>query len=108
MRKLLLLLLFTCTVSGAVFMNSFNSGQMSKKTKLRLDLEKRQMGVEVLENMLIRPQGMAYRRPGTEMIDDCNDVNDTNIRLIPFEYSTDDSYVIELGHEEMGFFRTTE
>ena len=29
-------------------------------------------------------------------------------RLIPFEYSTDDAYVLEFGHEFIGFLRTTQ
>jgi hypothetical protein len=32
----------------------------------------------------------------------------TSTRLIPFEYSTDDAYVLALGDGIMGFFRTTE
>ena len=40
----------------------------------------------------------------TTTITDANDP----IRLIPFEYSTDDSYVLTMGNGFMGFFRTTE
>jgi len=49
---------------------------------------------------------MAYKRPGTEFIDDANSTS--NVRLIPFEYSDSDAYVLELGHEYIGFLRTVE
>jgi len=56
------------TASASIFLNSFNSGQLSKDIKYRHDLERTPMGSEQLENILIRPQGMAYKRPGTEFI----------------------------------------
>uniref|UniRef100_A0A6M3JD03 Putative peptidase n=1 Tax=viral metagenome TaxID=1070528 RepID=A0A6M3JD03_9ZZZZ len=31
----------------------------------------------------------------------------TDIRLIPWEHSTDDAYVLQLGHQTIGFLRTT-
>lgn len=94
-----------CSVTFATQL-SFNSGRLSELMKYRVDTDKRSMGVEEAENILIRPKGMAYRRPGTEFVDDMNDLFD--VRLIPFEYATDDAYVLEFGHEKLGFFRTTE
>jgi hypothetical protein len=91
MKKIIIILLFSVTASGAVFINSFNSGQLSPKMKNRIDTDRRNMGVETLENILVRPQGMAYRRPGTEFIEA---VDTETVRFIPFEYSNDDSYVL--------------
>lgn len=62
------------------------------------------MGAEKLENIMVKPTGMAYKRPGTEFVDDANSTS--NVRLIPFEYSVDDSYVLEMGNGYIGFFRT--
>jgi hypothetical protein len=104
MKKIIFIFVFCASVSGAVFLNSFNSGQLSTKMKWRIDTEKRGMGVEELENLLIRPQGMTYRRPGTEYIADANSVE--NIVLIPFEYSNTDAYAMEFGHNYIAFFRT--
>lgn len=103
MKRLIIILLFPIIASGAVFINSFNSGQLSPKMKNRIDTDKRSMGVETLENMMVRPQGMVFRRNGTEYISDCND---DNIRLIPFEYSNTDAYVLEFSNGQIGFFRT--
>ena len=70
MRKLtIIILLFATTVSASLFINSFNSGQLGKDLKSRHDLDRTSMGSEELENILIRPQGMAFKRPGTEFID---------------------------------------
>lgn len=68
-RKLIIIiLLFAATASASIFLNSFNSGLISEELKVRHDLDRTHMGSEVLDNILIRPQGMAYKRPGTECI----------------------------------------
>ena len=69
-RKILSLILFisAASASASIFLNSFNSGQLSKDMKQRHDLDRTAMGSEELTNILIRPQGMAFRRPGTEFI----------------------------------------
>lgn len=69
MKRLILILLLASAAPAAIFLNSFNSGQLSKRLKVRQDLDKTSMGSETLENILIRPQGLAYKRPGTEYID---------------------------------------
>ena len=100
------LLIFTLSLSLAALATqlSFNSGRLGPLMKYRVDTDKRSMGAEQLENILIRPKGMAYKRPGTEYIDDANDT--VNVRLIPHEHSTDDATVLEFGHGYIGFFRT--
>ena len=48
---------------------SFNSGQLSEMMKYRVDTDKRTMGAEELENVIVDQEGMAFKRPGTEFID---------------------------------------
>jgi hypothetical protein len=109
MKTWKLIFISACLVSvAAATQLSFNSGQMSPLMKYRVDMDTRSMAAEELTNILVRHKGMALKRPGTEFIDDVNDVNDTNIRLIPFEYAENDAYVLEFQHAEIGFFRTTE
>ena len=84
---------------------SFNSGQLSEMMKYRVDTDKRTMGAEELENVLVRASGMAFKRPGTEFVDET--LVKSNVRLIPFEFRSDDSYVLEFSHNSIGFFRTT-
>ena len=65
-----LLIYFTLTsfVLAAPIENSFSEGALSPLLKYRIDLERRHSGVETLENMLVKPQGMAMRRPGTKLM----------------------------------------
>lgn len=83
---LCVLLFFITTASASILINSFNSGQLSKDMRHRHDLEKTLMGAEELENILVRPQGMAYRRPGTEFIDNQRRSIDNSIPEVLGDY----------------------
>jgi hypothetical protein len=61
------------------------------------------MGVETLDNMIVKPQGAVIRRPGTKYIGQTK--NNTRVRLIPFEYSTTDTYILEFGNLYIRFYR---
>jgi len=98
----LLFVLLICFLANASLINSFNAGQLGELLKYRVDLDKQHMGVETLENMIVKQQGAAVRRPGTEYIADANNVYS---RLIPFEYATADAFVLDFGHETVNFFK---
>jgi len=99
------IIIFCSMVVAAPLFNSFNSGALTPLLKYRVDLQKRQMGSETMENMLVKVQGAVFRRPGTEYIGDVNDSN-TPSRLLPFEYSDTDAYVLDFSHNSIGFYRT--
>lgn len=103
MRKLGLIILWFCGLAAAAQL-SFNSGQQSPLMRYRVDVDNHSMASEQLTNITVKAAGMAAKRPGTEFIDDANSTD--TVRLIPFEYSTDDAYVLEFGHEYISFFRT--
>lgn len=105
MKKLCLILfvLFCGICISSPLYNSFNSGELSPFLMYRVDLQKRVMGVEIMENMYTRPQGVVMRRPGTKYIGEVNDSNE-KVRLIPFEYSTTDTYILMFNNEKIGFF----
>ena len=86
---------------------SFTTGQVSPRLEARGDFAKYNSSCRTLENMFVHTQGPVSRRPGTRYIADAND-GDYNVRLIPFNYSTDDNYVLSLENGYMGFFRTIE
>jgi hypothetical protein len=88
---------------AAPLFNSFNSGELSPLIKYRVDIQQRQSGVETLENMLVKVPGAAARRPGTEYI--AGTKNNGRARLVPFEYSTEDAYILEFGDKYIRFFR---
>jgi len=94
--------LFLAASASAATLMTFGGGEMSPMMKYRLDFDKRFMGVETLENMLIAPQGLAFRRPGSYYI---AEANETDCRLIKFEASSEDAYIIEMGDNYMRFYR---
>lgn len=104
MNKLAFLLLVGVCVAAPIF-TAFNSGEISPRMKYRVDLDKRHFGVEKMENMTVKAQGAAFRRPGLEFIGETNDV-DVDARMIPFEFSTVETYVLVFEHENLGFYRT--
>jgi hypothetical protein len=107
MRKSLLLLLLCASSASAAIFVALNSGELTPLLKYRTDLEKRQMGVETLTNFVVKQQGAAFRRSGTEYIGEINDVNYA-ARMMPFEYSTSDTYVLVFNKDTIAFYRTVE
>lgn len=83
-------------------LNSFSGGKLGELLNPREDLSKYHSGCSVMENVFPLPQGGAQKRPGTVYVAESK--NNTKIRLIPFEYSTEQSYIIELGNQYMRFF----
>ena len=53
---------------GNPIISSFNAGELSPALYGRVDLAKYFNGCELLENMIVRPHGEAFKRPGTEYI----------------------------------------
>ena len=84
--------------------SSFTSGELSPRLDGRIDLEKYFSGTKTLENMVIHPHGGASRRPGTKFISEVKDSSDST-RLIPFEFSTTQTYVMEFGDEYIRFHK---
>ena len=85
-------------------MNSFNAGELSPLMRIRTDFQKYYSGCATLKNMLPLSQGPVMRRPGTYYINEVEDSNNT-ARLIPFEFSKTDSYILEFGDENMRAYR---
>jgi hypothetical protein len=92
------------TINQSVSLTSFNAGELSPLMQSRVDFAKYQSGAQTLQNMIVRSQGPVTRRPGTKFIAEVKDSNDP-ARLLPFEYSTQDAYILELGDKYLRFFR---
>ena len=84
--------------------SSFTSGELSPRLDGRIDLEKYFSGTKTLENMVIHPHGGASRRPGTKFISEVK-TSANSTRLIPFEFSTTQTYIMEFGNEYIRFFK---
>jgi hypothetical protein len=84
--------------------NSFNAGIFSPRLYGRTDLEKYFSGVEECENFILKPYGGVERRPGTYFVAEVK-TSSKSTRLIPFQYSTTQAYVIEMGDQYMRFYK---
>ncbi len=85
-------------------LSSFVSGEFSAKLDGRTDFEKYSSGCKTMENMLVHPQGASTRRVGTQFISEVKD-SSAKTRLIPFEFSTTQTYMLEFGNQYIRFFK---
>ena len=98
-----LILAFLSGIVNAQPLIAMNAGELSPLLKYRVDFEKRYLGCATIENLLVKAQGAAMRRPGTYYI--AATASNTRARLIPFEYSATDAYVLEFGNAYIRFYR---
>jgi hypothetical protein len=94
---------FARASSFPLMQSAFTGGELSPLAAARLDAERYYRSATTLENLLPVPQGPLLRRPGTYYVA-ATDSNNL-ARLIPFRYSTDDSYVLEFTANLMRVFR---
>ncbi|MFZ8932385.1 MAG: hypothetical protein ACO2ZP_00615, partial [Bacteriovoracaceae bacterium] len=76
--------------------SSFVGGEWSPGLYSRPDLEKYSTAVRTMKNFLAHPHGGASNRPGTKFITEAK-YPDKETRLISFQFSTQESYVLEFG-----------
>ena len=88
---------------GVPFLSAFNSGEWSPELYGRVDLDRYTRACAEMLNFLPKAQGAAVRRPGTRYV--ANTKSNGQVRLIPFEYSTQQAYVIEAGDLYFRFYR---
>jgi len=82
---------------------NFRAGEISPKLEGRIDLEKYNEAAQTLNNMLVYPSGGATRRPGTYFAGRTKDGGE--VRLINFEYSDEQAYVLEFGNNYVRFYK---
>ena len=85
-------------------LTSFVSGEFSAKLDGRTDFQKYNSSCKTLENFLVHPQGAATRRVGTQFIAEVKS-SAAKTRLIPFEFSTTQTYILEFGNNYIRFFK---
>lgn len=86
-----------------IMQNSFTGGEFSPVMDARQDLERYQTGLKTMRNFYALPHGAAVNRPGTYYIADAIH-HDKRSRLIPFQFSEEQSYPIEFGEGRCRFF----
>jgi len=87
-----------------VLKESFNAGEFTPKLYSRYELAKYKNGCKTLANFVPMAHGPVSRRPGTEYIAEIK-TSSAPARLIPFEFSRTDSYIIEAGSSHLRFYR---
>ncbi len=85
---------------------NFTAGEISPKAMGRFDISKYQNGAKILENFLIHQVGGAFFRPGTRFVTETKD-STLRSRLIPFQYSVEQDYIIEAGNIYFRLFSNT-
>lgn len=81
---------------------SFSAGEMSPATFARVDLARYYTGLRICRNFVVLPEGGVQNRSGTRMITEVKD-SSAYTRLIPFQYSTEQTYVLEFGNKYIRF-----
>lgn len=83
---------------------SFAKGEMGPEVYGRIDIQAYQSGLAKAYNCLIHPYGGVSNRPGTTFIGPIKD-HTNPVRLIPFQFKTTDSYILEFGNLYMRIIR---
>lgn len=83
---------------------NFNAGELSPQVYGRPDLAKYENGLKKLFNTVCLMHGPATRRPGIEYIAGTK-TNSSAARLLDFEFSITQAYMLEFGATYIRFFR---
>lgn len=86
------------------FLSSINSGEFSPRMDARVDFERYPNAGKMCRNFVLFPQGGITRRPGTRFVKEVKDSTALS-KLIAFEFSEDDSYMLEAGNNYFRFYR---
>lgn len=76
---------------------SFTAGELSPALWARVDLAKYQVGLKGAKNLFIHPHGGASNRAGLQFCGEVK-VSANAARLIPFQFNTEQTYVLEFGN----------
>ena len=83
---------------------SFTAGELSSSMEGRTDFAKYFNGASNIENFVVLPHGPITRRPGTYFVSEVK-TSANSTRLIPFTFSTEQTYVLEFGNQYIRFFK---
>ena len=87
----------------STIITNFRAGEFSPRLEGRIDLQKYNEAAKELTNMVSFPQGGITRRPGSYYAGTSKDGG--KVRLVNFEYSDEQAYVLEFGANYIRFFK---
>lgn len=88
----------------APLQNNFSSGEFSPLVQGRVDSELYHTGLDTCLNYIPLPQGGLVRRPGTRDVAEVK-TSAKSTRLVEFEFSTTQAYVLEFGDQYIRFYK---
>jgi len=83
---------------------SFAGGELSEAMYGRVDMAKYSVGLALALNSFVHAYGGVSNRPGTEYLADVKD-HSKKVRLVPFQYSTEQAYILEFGHNYIRVYK---
>ena len=83
---------------------SFTGGELSPSLYERNDLSKYLVGLKTLKNGFVKAEGCVCNRSGLELICEVKD-SSSKVKLIPFSFNTEQTYIIELGNNYARFIK---
>jgi hypothetical protein len=83
---------------------SFTAGEMSDSMQGRTDFAKYFSAASRIENFVVLPHGPITRRPGTYFVSEVK-TSSAKTRLIPFSFSTEQTYILEFGNQYIRFYK---
>ena len=84
---------------------NFTTGELDPLARARVDLKAYENALEKAKNVICQPQGGVTRRPGTKFINELGGTPADGVRLIAFEFSTDDSYMLAFTTNRMYVYK---
>ena len=86
-------------------MTNFATGELDPLLRSRVDLDQYNNALAKATNVLIQPQGGLRRRPGTRHVLELPNTTTSSaangVRLVPFQFSVADSYMLCFVHQRM-------
>lgn len=85
---------------SSLIQRSFAGGEIAPALHARADTSKYATALRTLRNMFVARHGGAFNRPGGKFVGEVKDSSKT-VRLIPFVFNEDQTYVLEFGDNYM-------
>lgn len=88
---------------------NFTTGELDPLLRARIDLKSYENALETAQNVFCQPQGGITRRSGTRFINALPNAGAESaangVRLVAFEFSTSDSYMLAFTHNRMHVYK---
>lgn len=91
-------------IPQSVLLPSFTGGEWAPSLSARVDMQKYMTALARCRNFVVHAHGGVSNRPGWRFVGACKSAA-SEARLVPFQYSVSDCYVLEFGNQYMRVIR---